>query len=342
VADRPGRLRIAVIGGGAMGARHLRKLAELPGVAVAGLVDPDPATAPVADMASVRRFDNLDELLAATGADAAIVATPTPEHHDVAAVALSAGLHVLVEKPIAATLDEADALIAAAERAGVVLAVGHVERHNPVVQELRRLVADGTVGDVSSVLARRVGGVPQREPATDVVVDLAIHDVDVMGYVTGQTPVLLAAHGSRTFHGSRHDSAEILLRLGRASGFIQVNWVTPTKVRTLTVTGSHGVAEANYLTQELRLLETVWIEDAADFAVFVNAFGHPRELNLPVANQEPLWNELTAFVHDVRQGTLSESVSAADARAALAVALAASEALPEGESELPGAGSRTQ
>jgi UDP-N-acetylglucosamine 3-dehydrogenase len=328
VAEAGGRLKIAVVGAGAMGARHLKKLTELPGVVVGGLVDPDPATDMQATEIGVPRFDDLAALLAAGPLDAVCVATPTPTHHLMVRQAVDAGLHVLVEKPIAATLEEADELIAAAERAGVILAVGHIERHNPVVRELRQLIADGTLGTVSSVLARRVGGVPPKEPITDVIIDLAVHDIDVIGYLLNEPPELLAAHGSRTFHSSRHDSAELLLRIGSASGFIQANWVTPTKVRTLIVTGSHGVVEANYLTQELRLFETAWLEDLGDFAQFVEAFGHPRQLDLPVARQEPLWQEWLAFVHDIRDGALSRSVSATDARRALSLALQASAALP--------------
>jgi UDP-N-acetylglucosamine 3-dehydrogenase len=256
------------------------------------------------------------------------VAVPTASHHTVALEALKAELHVLVEKPIASTLEEADQLIAAADVAGVVLAVGHVERHNPVVHELRRLIADGTLGDVSSLLAQRLGGVPPRRPATNVIVDLAVHDIDVMGYLMGQPPTLLAAHGSRTFHGDRHDSAELLLRVGSASGFIQANWITPAKVRTITVTGSRGLAEANYVSQELRLLEATWRDDIDDFAAFVDAFGRPRELDVPVARQEPLWNEIVAFVDDIRHGALSRSVSAADGRHALSVAIEATARLP--------------
>jgi UDP-N-acetylglucosamine 3-dehydrogenase len=235
---------------------------------------------------------------------------------------------VLVEKPIASTIEEADELITAADAAGVVLAVGHVERHNPVIHELRRLIVDGTLGDVSSLIARRLGGVPPRRPATNVIVDLAVHDIDVMGYLMGQPPTLLAAHGSRTFHGDRHDSAELLLRVGSASGFIQANWITPAKVRTLTVTGSRGMAEANYVSQELRVLEATWRDDIDDFAEFVEAFGRPRELDVPVARQEPLWNEIIAFVDDIRHGSQSRSVSAADGRYALGVALEATARLP--------------
>lgn len=328
MTDRNGRLKVAVIGGGAMGARHLRKFAEVPGVVIAGLIDPDRGTEERATAVGTTRYDSLAALLAIADVHAVCVATPTPTHHAIVRDAIAAGIHVLVEKPIASTLEEADDLMAAAERAGVVLAVGQVERHNPVVRELRRLIADGTVGTVSSILARRVGGVPPREPVTDVIIDLAVHDIDVMAFLLDTPPSLLAAHGSRTFHSSRHDSAEILLRIGAASGFIQANWVTPTKVRSLTVTGSHGVVEANYLTQELRIFETAWIEDADDFGQFVDAFGRPRERELPVVRQEPLWCELVAFAHDAREGAISLSVSAADGRLALAIALEASAALP--------------
>jgi UDP-N-acetylglucosamine 3-dehydrogenase len=326
--ERSGLITIAVSGGGQMGARHARTIAAVPGVRLAGIIDADPDAVAVNAVPDVPRYDDLPALLAGQRIDAVCVAVPTASHHAVALEAVAAGLHVLVEKPIASTLTEADDLIAAAEAAGVVLAVGHVERHNPAIHELRRLIVEGTLGDISSLLARRVGGVPPRRPATNVIVDLAVHDIDVMSYLMDTPPSLLAAHGSRTFHGDRHDSAELLLRVGTASGFVQANWVTPAKVRTLTVTGSRGMAEANYVSQELRVLEASWRDDIDDFSEFVAAFGRPRQLDVPVARQEPLWNEIIAFVADIRHGSVSRSVSARDGRHALSVALEASARLP--------------
>jgi predicted dehydrogenase len=316
-----------VVGGGGMGARHLNKLAMMPGVELVGLADPDLATQGTVTAIGLPHYTSLADALGNGRVDGICIASPTPTHHGLALEALEAGVHVLVEKPIATTLAEADDMIEAARRSGCVLAVGHVERHNPVVAELRRLVVDGTLGEISSLVARRVGGVPPRGVATDVVVDLAVHDIDVMSFLQDAEPVLIGAHGSRTFQRVHSDSAEILMRVGAASGFIQANWVTPTKVRTLTVTGSHGVAEANYVTQELRLFETAWIEDSEDFAAFVEAFGRPRELDIPVPRAEPLWRELTAFVDDVRAGNLERSVTGQQARVALSVALDASAAL---------------
>src|SRR4051812_12042531 len=104
VTERSGRLRVAGIGGGAMGAPHLRKLAELPGVLVAGLVDPDPGTDDVAAASAVPWHASLDDLLATTSLDAVVVATPTPTHFAVVSAAIACGLHVLVEKPIASSL----------------------------------------------------------------------------------------------------------------------------------------------------------------------------------------------------------------------------------------------
>jgi predicted dehydrogenase len=156
-------LKVAVIGAGHMGRFHAEKLARLPGVELAAVVDPDPARAKVSDFRKV------------LGAiDAAVIAVPTNLHHEVARACLEKGVHVLIEKPIAATLEEADDLVALAKTRNVVLQVGHVQRYSAAFQALAR-----GVERVLYIEAERLAGFKQRGAEVDVILDLMIHDLDL-------------------------------------------------------------------------------------------------------------------------------------------------------------------
>ena len=156
-------MKVAVIGAGHMGRFHAEKLARLPGVELAAVVDPDPARAKVSDFRKI------------LGAiDAAVIAVPTDLHHEVARACLEKGVHVLIEKPIAATLEEADDLVALAKTRNVVLQVGHVQRYSAAFQALAR-----GVERVLYIEAERLAGFKQRGAEVDVILDLMIHDLDL-------------------------------------------------------------------------------------------------------------------------------------------------------------------
>jgi UDP-N-acetylglucosamine 3-dehydrogenase len=232
------------------------------------------------------------------------------------------GIHTLVEKPIASEVNEAEELIAEAERTGVIFTVGHIERFNPMIQKLKKLVDDKEIGEITSVIARRVGGFPAIEPKTDVIVDLAVHDIDIISYLLGKQPGKIYGHGSRTLHSNKIDSAELLLDYGAASGFVQANWITPVKVRTIAVTGTAGYVEGNYITQELTYYKHNMRRHKEDFSSFVQKFGEPEKYHVSEELKEPLSLELHAFVNRIRGGN-DKLVKPREARDALAVVLKA-------------------
>lgn len=315
-------IRVAVIGGGNMGRHHVRIYAEMFGVELVALADPRPAAAALAEERGARYYPDYLAMLAAENVDAVSIVVPTALHLEIAEAAIAADAHVLVEKPIAATVAEAEQMTASAAAAGKVLAVGHIERYNPVVRQLKRLISEGAVGTVSSVTCKRLGGFPLVQPPTNVIIDLAIHDIDVISYVTGQPAELLGAHGSRTFHPEQIDSAELLLRYGTASGLVQSNWVTPVKIRSISVTGSRGYLEGNYVSQEVVQYEaSVNPEDGA-WSDFVSHFGNPRQVVHAETPREPLVLELEVFVSACR-GRSGLAIEPAEATAALATALKA-------------------
>ena len=167
-------MKTAVIGVGHLGRHHARILASMPGVSLAGVVDVNrERAAKVAGEYGTRAFGNISEI--AGGLDAVVIAVPTESHAAIALPLLESGVHTLVEKPVTQTVQEADTLIAAARRAGVVLAVGHSERFNPAVAAARPHIKDPRFIEV-----HRLGTRPERSLDIDVVLDLMIHDLDLI------------------------------------------------------------------------------------------------------------------------------------------------------------------
>src|SRR5690349_21300204 len=226
------RLRAGVIGVGVMGSNHARVLAELPGVEFVGVADPDRAQAhSVAQALGCAEFPDFASLID-EGIEAVTIAAPTHVHHEIALACIARGIHVLVEKPIASTIEEGRAIVAAARRAGVTLMVGHVERFNPAVQAIK----DALRGeDILSIAITRVGPFPPRMSNVGVVNDLAVHDIDLIRWFTDSDIIEVQPQLSSAV-AEREDIA--LLQFRTASGVlahINTNWLTPFKARNVTV-----------------------------------------------------------------------------------------------------------
>src|SRR5256885_1096067 len=174
-------LRMGVVGVGVMGSNHARVIAELPGVEFVGVADPDrPQARFVAETLGCAAVGELDELLD-LGIDAATIAAPTHLHHDLALACIRRGIHVMVEKPIASSAQEGRSIIAAARRAGVTLMVGHVERFNPAVAAIKEAIR---AEDILSNAITRLVPFPPRMANVGVVIDLAVHDIDLIRWFT--------------------------------------------------------------------------------------------------------------------------------------------------------------
>lgn len=293
-------LRVGVIGVGNMGLHHARVYSQLDHVILRAVADSDAARAgAVAARFGVNAYTNYCEMLEREQLDAVTVAVPTREHLAVALEVIGRGIALLVEKPLAANFAQAEQITQTAERAGVALAVGHIERFNPAIQELRRRVQNGSLGNISSVIARRVGVMPPQVRDADVIVDLAVHDIDVLNYFFEMTPRVVHATAGYALLTNRYDHAEIFLQYGNAGCFVQVNWITPLKVRTLSVTGDGGHAELNYVTQKLEILESTREREYNNFGEFVVRFGDAQRTVAPIATAEPLRNELLDFTDAV-------------------------------------------
>lgn len=318
------RIRVAVIGGGNMGKNHVRNYADMQEVELVGLADIDPVTEDLANQYGAKFFTDYEEMINELNPDAVSIVVPTPLHYKMAKTVMSMGIHCLVEKPISSTVDQADELIEIAKRGKLVFTVGHIEHYNPVVIKLKELVDSGELGRITSVVAKRVGGLPRIEPKTDVILDLAVHDIGIINYLLGRAPVNVHSHGSRTYHSKEMDSAEIMLDYGDASGLIQANWVTPVKVRHISITGSNGYVEANYITQELQYYKHNISGSAKNYSDYVASLGEPETRSIKVDFEEPLALELKRFISNVKKPGSSVIVSPIEGRDALAVAIEAS------------------
>jgi UDP-N-acetylglucosamine 3-dehydrogenase len=316
--------RAAVIGVGAMGRNHARVYQEIPDVELVAVADLDETSAQeAARLRGGESYTDYRVMLEEQQPDVLTVAVPTQHHCQVVLDVLEAGCHVLVEKPIAATLEEGRRMVERAAKLGRVLAVGHVERYNPAIIELKRRLVDGKLGRIFQIHARRLGPFPSRVQDVGVVVDLAPHDLDIMRYLTDKEVERLYAETDRELHTRHEDMCSGLIRFESGIlGVLSINWLTPTKVREITVTGQRGMFLANLLTQDLYFYEN---EEAGDLdwnhLSLLRGVGEGQMVRLRLRRREPLRAELEAFVAASR-GEEATTVSGEDALTVLELAQA--------------------
>jgi len=297
-----GALKAAVIGVGAMGQHHARVYDQMLAAQLVGVADADPdAGDRVAGLHHTLAYEDYRRLLDEAKPDVVTVAVPTEFHRRVALDALGAGCHVLIEKPIAATEEQALELIERARELGRKLMVGHIVRFDPAVQALKERLEAGELGRIFQVRCRRLGPFPARVRDVGVVIDLATHDLDMMRYLTGQEAERVYAETEQEIHSVYEDLLIGTVRLADgAIGVLDINWLTPTKVRELTVTGERGMFLVNHLTQDLYFYENAEANKERWSAIsLLRGVSEGRMIRYPVHKVEPLRTELEAFVRAV-------------------------------------------
>src|SRR5512139_4048651 len=302
-AEHP--LRVGVVGVGIMGSNHARVFAGLPGTELVGVADPDRKQADfVARTLGCTAVDDVSELLD-LGVDAITIAAPTHLHRDVSLAAIANGVHVLVEKPIASTVEEGHEIIQAARQAGVTLMVGHVERFNPAVEAIKEAIRNE---DILSIAITRVGPFPPRMSNVGVVIDLAVHDIDLIRWFTDSDIVEVQPQLSSAI-AEREDIA--LLQFRTASGVlahINTNWLTPFKARNVTVATRGKYVMGDLLTRQVT--ECFGFQPDGSYSM----------RHLSVGHAEPLRSELLAFLRAIRTGA-SPAVTGEQGVASLEVAI---------------------
>jgi len=296
-------LRLGLAGLGSMGRNHVRVLGTLPNVRLAAVSDPvaDVLEAAVGETGA-QGFAEPLAMIAEAELDGLVIAAPTTSHVSLALAAIERDIAILVEKPLAATVDEATRIVDAGSERGVPVQVGHVERFNPAVIELGRLLDAGWLSTVYAIASRRAGPFPARIRDVGVTVDLATHDVDILSWVAGERPVRVYAETAQRIHATHEDLLFGLLHFpSGATGMLDVNWLTPDKRRQLTVVGEEGMFELDYLTQRLTFTKTAGLERPRLIGGYAPTFEGDVAV-LPVSSAEPLAGELEAFLAVIRDG----------------------------------------
>ncbi|AHF81257.1 UDP-N-acetylglucosamine 3-dehydrogenase [Thermococcus paralvinellae] len=310
-------LRVGVVGVGNMGFHHARVYSELAKegkVELVGVADADFERAKeVAKKFNTKPFADYREL-AKEELDAVSIAVPTSLHKQVALEFIEKGIHVLIEKPIAESIESAQEIIKAAKANNVILMVGHIERFNPAVLKLKESIREGLLGEVVSISAKRVGPMAVRIRDVGIIIDLGVHDIDVISFLFDDKVKKVYARAGNVKHPAGvEDHALIMLGFSNGkSGIVETNWLTPHKTRTLTAVGTNGIAYLDYIQQKLTIYNDEWEKDAK------------------INKREPLRNELVHFIECVKEGK-RPLISGEDGLHALKVALKALESAKRDE-----------
>jgi UDP-N-acetylglucosamine 3-dehydrogenase len=285
-------IRTGVIGVGSMGQNHARVYNEISNfVAVA---DPNEEQGRrVAERFGVTWYSDYREMLGEV--DAVTIAVPTALHREVAESVAAMNVHLLVEKPLAGNMEDAQAIIAAAKASGITLAVGHVERHNAIVANAKMCIDNGEWGNILTLSAKRVSSYPSRIRDVGVLFDLTIHDVDVICYLVNSPVKKVYAAGGKLMNGQHEDHVNLVMGFedGRM-GICETNWLTPMKVREMNITTTACYINLNYLTQEIEILSSKFGEIDES-----NLYQPPMDISkqkISLKGEEPLKRELVDFL----------------------------------------------
>ena len=327
------KLRSAVIGVGAMGKHHARNYSQMRSVDLVGVSDLDEKLGKrVAKDFGSKYYKDYQDLLEIEKPDLVSISVPTKFHYPVALDVIKSKIHLLIEKPITFNLDEAQDLVVAAKRARVKLTVGHIERFNPAIIKLKHLVKEGKLGTIVSIMARRAGIIPGRIKDANVILDIGVHDIDLLNFILERKPTNVHAFGGRAILKKHEDYADVLLEYPsgkdglRVTGHIQTNWLTPVKIRKINITGTKGYAVIDLINQSIILFNSNYTQEFDDFEDFVGKFRESKGKKITVLKREPLRSQLESFVESVLTGS-KLAVTAEEAIWALKIAQIATESI---------------
>jgi len=313
-------MRLGVIGIGSMGKNHARVCSELNICKLVGVSDIDKRTVKkTADRFDVKPFYNYKNLISKV--DAAVIATPTSTHYDIAMDFLKNGKHLLIEKPLCDDIEKAKSLVEKAEEEDLVLATGHIERHNPVVKSIKKSLEKGEFGKLITLTSKRVGTFPGQIHDVGVILDLGIHEIDIMRYLVGEVESVYSQSGGFKQDINFEDHANIILNFENGlSGVVEVNWLTPIKIRRLFLTCSDYFIETDYINQVITKSSSFLGKvDESDL------YNLPIESNIQkisLEKREPLKNEIEDFI-DAIVNSREPLTTGMDGMMALKIATAA-------------------
>jgi len=320
-------IKVGVIGAGSMGRNHVRVFSEISNLV--GVCDiSEKAAFEIGKKFNVPHFNDIEKFIKETGVEAVSLSTPTTHHVTAALQCLEAGVDVLVEKPIASNVEDGKRIIETAKKNGRTLAVGMIERHNPVVKFTREMIDKGEFGRLVTIMSRRVSNFPMRISDVGVITDIGVHDIDVLRYLSGSEATSVYALGGKVKSEKFEDHATILISFANGmEGVVEVSWLTPMKLRKITITGVEGVAEMDYVDQELMVsTSSTFNKDKFNLWRIPQIYDMRR---IRVRNEEPLKRELVDFLEAIRDGK-DPLVTGEDGLRSLQIAKAAEDSIRSG------------
>jgi predicted dehydrogenase len=304
-------VRVAVVGLGYWGPNLVRNLHELPAADLARVCDlrPEMLDKIARRYPGVATTESFDDVLADESIEAVCIATPVATHHPLALAALKAGKHVFIEKPLAASTEQATELIDAADRAGRTLMPGHTFLYSPPVNTILGLIESGELGDVYFLSTSRVN-LGLHQPDASVVWDLAPHDFSILRYWLKEIPVNVSAISRGCVMPSTPDVAFINLEYG--SGIVahaELSWLSPSKLRRTTVVGSRKMVVYDDTSNEpVRVFDSgVTLPDPQTFGEYRLTYRTGDIVSKHVPPEEPLLLELADFCNAIRTGETPRS-----------------------------------
>jgi len=295
------KLKAAVIGYGYMGKNHARIYSEHKDVELIGICDTELSQPNNYFMSNPKFYKSIDDLLK-TDIDFVSICVPTGSHYEVAKMMISNDIHVLIEKPITNSVKYAKELIQLAKTKHISLGVGHIERFNPVVEETKKLLDQKLIGDIYQINVNRMGPNPNRKLDTGVFLDLATHDIDIVRYLLDEEPISIYSCSIILNKETNNEDlgSSILTFSENKIVNINVNWVSPVKIREMIIIGSEGLIMVNFITQDLNLYENNYNELDWGAMNILKGSSEGKMTKLSFKRDEPLKLEIDAFVDSLR------------------------------------------
>lgn len=288
-------IRTGVIGVGSMGQNHARIYSEISNLVGVSDSNEDQGRN-IASRFGVKWYKNYEDML--SDVDCVSISVPTYLHREISENVAKHGVNILVEKPLAGNVVDAEAIITSAKLNKIVLSVGQIERHNGVVRKAKELLDSGIYGEILTITARRFSNYPERIHDVGVLFDLTIHDVDVISYLIGKSAKYVFATGGKAKNLNHEDYVNLSITYSNGKiGLCETNWLTPMKIREINITTDVCHMNVNYLTQSIKLLSSEY--NNLDKS---NLYDNPikiREENFTLKKEEPLRNEIIDFLSSV-------------------------------------------
>ncbi len=312
-------LNAAVVGVGNMGKNHARVYSDLKETKLVAVCDKNKNAKKIAAQYKAEYFLDFEKMIQNENIDLVSVAVPTFKHKDVVLPFLKQKIPVLLEKPLALNLKEAKTIISKAKKYKTKLMIGHIERFNPAIIELKKQLQKKVLDDVYAIDINRRSPFPKTITDVGVTIDLAVHDLDIILQLTNSKVKKIKAETHTWFHSTDEDIMRALIKFKNGMiASLNIDWVTPTKMREINVTGHKGMLKADYITQELTFYKNNYPVIDKTYSEMIKGViaGPVKKIN--VKKQEPLRNEILAMADFVKKG--KNPVTATDSLKALELA----------------------